>query len=422
MGKQNRTLPNPPKKQLDKFTKITKIKNRKRRFIMNMLIITVIILISQWKDYLPNSFGSISGSLGGSPVAFYDGVEYGAYNPAALTGNDKFSASIDYHFVSGEGYFFEDSKYSTSEHFLDFVGFVLPLPKKFYFGVFFSIPYNLRNSYKYAWETDFIFPGWEDSTYYEYNIVNRFYSFTPSLGFLINDHFSVGLSLSRLIKKEEETRREYSGEYSMYDYDTKYNYGIETCLGVQYREDAFSLGFLIEKGYTKAHHRKYPASFFTDTGVIYYDTTVSIEGGEATPLVISGGISKCFVDKFTLNFSVDYLGWKRMTYEPNDSTSYTPDNVKDMLSVHVGGEYRLNKNIALRMGAYNLPYTIIPNYSYPFDDVWSVGDKDQLFLTFGISIIKEPISFNFSFATSELLAKENSALKENQFSTSITFR
>jgi len=189
------------------------------------------------------------------------------------------------------------------------------------------------------------------------------------------------------------------------------------CLGMQYREQSFSLGFIIKKGYTKAHHRKF--SIYTESGVS--DTTVSIEGGESTPLILSGGISKCIADKFTLNFSVDYLGWKRLTCELSDSISFTPHNVKDIVSLHVGGEYQLNKNIHLLMGAYNLPYTTIPSYSELVNG-WRVGDKDQLFLSWGISIIKEPISFNFSFATSKLLAKENSALKENHFSTSITFR
>jgi long-subunit fatty acid transport protein len=392
---------------------------------MCISIMTVIILISQpvpfqyWEEYLPNSFGSVSGSIGGSPVAFYDAVEYGAYNPAALTGNDKFAASINYSVISGEGYYFKNNPYSTSEQFLDFIGFSFPLPKRFYFGAFFSVPYNLRNTYTI--ESVPVFPEVEDTSYFYYTHINRFYSFTASLGFLINEDFSVGLSLSRLIKKEE-TKMEYPETTYRDDYDTKYNYGIETCLGVQYREDDFSLGFIIKKGYTEAHHRKYLTGYYTDTGVVYYDTTVSIEGGESTPLVLSGGISKCIAGNFTLNFSVDYLGWKRLTYEPDDSISYTPDNVKDMLSFHVGGEYQLNKNIAFRMGAYNLPYTTIPLGSYPYDDRWGVGDKDQLFLSWGITIIKEPISFNFSFATSKLLAKENSALKENQFSTSITFR
>jgi long-subunit fatty acid transport protein len=382
---------------------------------MNMLIITVIILISQWEDYLPNSFGALSPSLGGSPIAFYGSVEYGTYNPSALTGIDRFSASIDYHFVSGEGYFLKSYKYSTSENFLDFFGLALPLTKKFYFGFFFSVPYNLRRTY--PWEVVYTLPPQDDTTYYRFSSTNRFYSFSPSIGFRINEKFSVGLSLSGLIKVEKMII-EYSREDENDDFNNKYNYGIEPCLGMQYREESFSLGFIIKKGYTKAHHRNF--RIYTDGET--KDTTESVEGGESTPLILSGGISKCFADKFTLNFSVDYLGWKRMTYEPNDSTSYIPDNVKDMLSVHVGGEYRLNKNIALRMGAYNLPYTIIPYLYSDLDNVWGIGDKDQLFLTFGISIIKEPISFNFSFATSELLAKENSALKENQFSTSITFR
>lgn len=379
-------------------------------------IITVIILISQpWEDYLPNSFSSLSSSLGGSPVAFYDAAEYGAYNPAALTGIEKLSASVDYHFVSGEGYFWEDYKYSTSESFLDFFGLALPLNKKFYFGFFFSVPYNLRNTY--PWEPEYTLPPQEDTTYFRVSYVNRFYSFSPSVGFKINEQLSVGLSLSGLIKAEKALL-EYSGGVEEDYHSNKYNYGIEPCFGIQYREPAFSLGFTIKKGYTSAHHRN--VLIYTYYGSS--DTTESVEGGESTPLVLSGGINKCITDNFTLNFSVDYIGWKRLTCESEEGVRFTPENVNDVVSLHVGGEYRVNKNIALRMGAYNLPYTTIPYLGSGFDDLWGVGDKDQLFLSWGISLIKEPISFNFSFATSKLLARENSALNENQIYTSITFR
>jgi len=186
---------------------------------MYISIITIIILTSQWVHYLPNSFGSISSSLGGTPVAFYDCVEYGAYNPAALTGNDKISASINYKTVSGEGYYWENYQYSTSEHFMDFVGFAFPFNNKFYFGAFFSIPYNLHHTY--PWEIEYVYPEQEDTNYYRYSSINRFYSITPSVGFQINEHFSIGLSVSRLIKKEKafiEFTREDRDSYNI-----KYN-------------------------------------------------------------------------------------------------------------------------------------------------------------------------------------------------------
>lgn len=371
-----------------------------------MFVFSVLLFFSFWEPYLPNNFSAYSSSLGGSPVAFYNQVEYCVYNPASITGINRFSASLDYEIINGEGYYIsymnDSSQYITDEHFIDFAGVTYPLTEKLYFGVFFSVPYKFNREREMEYY---------DSSYKDINR-RKIYVFSPIIGLKINENFSVGLCLSGMIKTVKSITD--WGDSSDEWYNNKYYYGIELGVGIQYRKGTFSSGFVIKRGFLKGHHRNLYEVYPDGT---YISERYDLKEEETTPLLLISGIRKQIGEDIAINFSAEYMDWKGINCSL-DTISYSPSYTTDLINLHLGGEYLLNEKISLRAGAYNNVYPLLQDY-YPGEST-EAGKKDQLFLSFGLSLKIKPICFNFSIASSRLIGGSKSH-KEDHILVSVSY-
>ncbi|MEJ2568267.1 MAG: hypothetical protein P8Z50_05270 [candidate division WOR-3 bacterium] len=355
--------------------------------------------------YQPNDVGGYSLGMGGSPIGLYNSVECGLYNPAAFTGTEKLNVFAGYKLIKGEmpSVSWSEDTFSLDYAFPDYLGIALPFGKDFFFGLSLSVPYMAAQQYSLAGTiVDPSVPEGFRELSVEISNKIRFYSLNPSIGKKINDKFSVGLNMAAFWMRSSSSVEAADSGYSGSSY-TLDKYGIEPCLGLQYKaNDIFSFGFLIKKGLGKAYREN-------NDGLVS-----TVESDEGLPLVISLGSGIKLQDKIYINVSGEYMRWT-LAYSGEEWGS---NDFRNIIRLHLGGQYRFNDYLAFSAGFYTDPHPIKFIAFSPFDE----GSYDQLFVTGGIELDFGKIALNLSAASSALIKNDPSLREENRFNLSLSYR
>ena len=355
--------------------------------------------------YQPNDVGGYSLGIGGAPIGLYNSVECGLYNPAAFAGAEKLNVFAGYKFTKGELSFVGSPQDTASINyaFPDYLGVASPFGTDFFLSISLSVPYmSAQQDSLIVTVVDSSALGGYRFVSGEISDVTRFYSLNPSIGKNINDKLSVGLNMAVFWMRTSASFKSEDSEYSASSY-TLDKYGIEPCLGLQYiLNDFFSFGALIKKGFGKAYKEN-------RNGVVS-----SVESDEGLPLVLGLGLGINLHDKIYLNVSGEYMHWT-LAYS---GELWDSDDFRNIIRLHLGGQYRFNDNLSFSAGFYTNPYPIKFIAFAPFDE----ESYDQMFLTGGIGLNFGRIALNLSAASSALIRNNPSLREENCFNLSLSYR
>jgi len=347
-----------------------------------MSCIIILLLISQessdptWGQYYVNDFGAKSSGFGGSPTAWDGDIEYASWNPSAINNIEglTFIGSLTY--TSGSvniNYTSDIDHYDTSEPLPGILGIGFPLNKKIFLGFSLNIPY--RHCYKTGW-----IPDEEDSL--RVSITRRFYAFNPIIGYKINEKFQIGFNFAIISRKENTLLYATSTNAFAYNYSFT-RYGIEPNLGIHYKTNKIvTLGIFIKKGLVQGKEH-WPS-----------EEIYSIK--ESTPMIISFGAKFIPSPKLTFTWSVDYIQWKGVNFsiDGNNQRIY---NIKDVIRMHLGAEYKTKSKLAFRFGISENPYKS-SNPSLK---------RDQTFLYGGLGIKTNKLNIDFAVSSSKILNSKN---------------
>jgi len=368
------------------------------------IMLFLYLFVFSYNAYYQNDFGGSSLGVGGAPIGLNNSVECGLYNPAAFASAEKLNVFAGYKLTKGELSFVlapEDTA-SMDYAFPDYLGVSLPLGEDYFLGLSLSVPYKSASEQV----SEIIIPdssvpeGYREISA-EWRNGIRFYSLNPTIGKTINDKFSVGLNMAIFWVRSSSFFETVGYEYS--SSNTMDKYGIEPCLGLQYKaSDIFSFGFLIKKGFGEAYKENYNG------------TVSSIESDESLPLVLGLGTGINLKNKIYLNVSGEYMHWTS-AYSVGEWDS---DRYRNIIRLHLGGQYRFNDLLSLSTGFYTEPSPITFVTPPPFDE----GSYDQMFLTGGVGLDFGRVALNFSAASSALIKKDPSLREENHFNLSVNYR
>jgi long-subunit fatty acid transport protein len=369
-----------------------------------MLFFSLFVLVCGYY-YQPNDAGGYSLGVGGSPIGLNNSVECGLYNPAAFGGSEKLNVFTGYKLTKGEmsSSGWPEDTFSLDYAFPDYLGVALPFGKDFFLGISLSVPYMAAQQYSLdVTVVDSSAPEGFRELSAEISNEIRFHSLNPSIGKNINDRFSVGLNMAlfwmRSSSSDEATDPDYSG--SSYTLD---KYGIEPCLGLQYKaNEILSFGFLIKKGFGKAYKENFNGS------------VSSVESDEGLPLVLAFGSGINLHDKIYLNISGEYMRWT-LAYSGEDWDS---DDFRNTIRLHLGGQYWFNDCLSFSAGFYTEPYPTKRVTFSSFDE----GSYDQMFITGGLGLDFEKVTLAFSIASSALVKMDPALREETNFILSISYR
>ncbi len=371
-----------------------------------MLFFSLFIFVCSYY-YQPNDVGGYSLGVGGAPIGLNSSVECGLYNPAAFAIVEKLNIFGSYKLTKGgmSSVPMPVYNYRLDYAFPDYLGVALPIGDDFFLGLSLSVPYlsASKNDMVSLAAVDPFFlrfiPG-------EYVQSERFYFLNTTIGKAINDKFSVGLNMGAFWKCSRESFEpddpESNPEYVGLSITTD-KYGIEPCLGLQYKaSDILSFGVLVKKGFGEAY-RYLP---------LFSDTSYSIERDEGLPLVLGFGTGINLKDKICLNVSAEYMHWT-LAYSEGERSA---DDYRNIIRLHFGGQYRFNELLSFSAGFYTTPSPI------KLGIVFDPGSYDQIFLTGGVGLDFGRVSLNLSAASSALIKMDPALREENHFNLSVVYR
>ena len=356
--------------------------------------------------YSQNDFGGSSLGVGGAPVGLNNSVECGLYNPAGFIGVEKLNVFAGFNVTKGEAQYPHISEpmdiANLNYIFPDYLGIVFPFRKDFFFGFSLSMPYRLsRTSPLFFTAVDTSPQGYQEIPG-DYTESEKFYFLNPSVGKVINDRFSVGLNMG-MFWKNSRSVDDFDDSTGYEDISLSMDkYGVEPCLGLQYKaSDILSLGFIIKKGFGKAYRET------------FYGVASSIESDESLPLVVGFGTGINLKDRVYINLSAEYLQWT-LAYSEGYVES---DEYRNVVRVHLGGQYRINDLLSLSAGFYNEPYQMkLSPLAYHSDSY------DQIFLSGGVGLDFGRVALNLGAASSALIKKDPSFREENHLNVSLVYR
>jgi hypothetical protein len=365
------------------------------------------LFVFSYSPYFQNDIGAYSLGMGGAPVGLSSSVECGLYNPAAFASTEKIKFFTGSKLTRGEisSVFFQDDSARADYVFLDYIGFALPFGKTLFFSLSLSVPY--RSIIKYPMTLTVIDPSVPEG-YREISgeIVwsERLYFLNPTMTKKINDRVSVGVNPG-VFWKRSSMSDVYSDTAIGSVTNTVDKFGIEPCLGLQYKaSDLLSFGFFIKKGFGEAYKENNSV------------TVSSIESDESLPLVLGLGTGINLKDKIYLNVAVEYIHWT-LAYSDRD-WGPDPDDDRNIIRLHLGGQYRLNDLLSLSAGFYTEPSPIKGIASSTID----ASGYDQMFLTGGLGLDFGRVALNLSVASSALIKKDPALREENHFNLSVSYR
>jgi len=364
------------------------------------------LFVFGYSPYFQNDVGGYSLGVGGAPIGLNNSIECGLYNPAAFVGIEKLQFFTGYKLTRGEvsSPVLPDSASKTDYAFPDYLGVSIPFGKDFFFGLSLSVPYRsvLTTPAVLAIVVDDTSEQGYREIPGEYIQSERFYFLNPAVGKAINDRFSVGLNIGVFWKRSRLSSE--SDDLEFFDRSTTMDkYGIEPCLGLQYNaSDLLSLGFLVKKGFGEAY--RYSSDF--------PDTSFSIESDEGLPFVLGVGAGINLKDKIYINVSGEYMHWT-LAYSEGERDS---DDYRNVIRLHIGGQYRFNDLLSFSAGFYTEPSPIKIGSSY------DPGSWDQMFLTGGVGLDFGRVALNLSAASSALIKNDPALREENHFNLSLCYR
>jgi hypothetical protein len=371
------------------------------------------LFIFSYGYYYQNDMGGYSLGMGGVPLGLSNRIECGLYNPAAFAGTDKLNIFTGYKLTRGEMSYVAapSDTLRVNYNFPDYLGTVFPFGKDLFFSISISVPY--RSIIKDVEIFTVVDPS-EPSGYRAIPVEDiqseRFYFLNTVLGKVINSRFSVGVNMAVFWKRSRWAIPTTGDTVAVLDdiaTITMDKYGIEPCLGVQYKaSDLLSFGFLIKKGFGEAYKQAYNNVPF------YGDTVMPIESGESLPLMIGFGTGINLKEKVYLNLSAEYICWT-LAYDRGwlDSDSY-----RNVVRLHLGGEYRLNEFVSVSAGFYTDPSPV--KFVPPYD----AGSQDQIFLTGGVGFDFGRVALNLSAASSALIKMDPALKEETHLNLSLNYR
>ena len=369
-----------------------------------MCFFSLLVLVCGY-CYQPSELGGYSLGVGGAPIGLDNCVECGLYNPAAFTDAESLNVFAGYKLKKGTLSFAGAPQDTASMDyaFPDYLGFALPFAKDFFVSISLSVPYvSAQQDSLLATVVDPSVPEGYRFIPAEISDVIRFYSLNPAIGKKINDKFSVGFNMAVFWMRSSSSIEVADSGYSGSNY-TLDKYGIEPCLGLQYKpNDVFSFGTLIKKGFGKAYKENVDGE------------VSSIESDEGLPLVLGLGCGINLHDKIYLNISGEYMHWT-LAYS---GELWNSDDFRNIIRIHLGGQYKPNDLLSFSAGFYTDPYPIKFIAFAPFDE----ESYDQMFLTGGIGLDFGRIALNLSAASSALIKKDPSLREENHFNLSLSYR
>jgi long-subunit fatty acid transport protein len=367
-----------------------------------MLFFSLFIFVSGYY-YQQNDVGGYSLGVGGAPIGLNNNVECGLYNPAAFASNEKMKIFTGCKLRKGEmvSVAWPEDTFLMDYNFPDYLGVSFPFGKDFFCGLSLSVPYMYASQGLFEGTVvDSSVPEGYREVLFDIEDAIRFYTLNPAIGKTINDKFSVGLNIALFWMRLSSSFESGDYEYGSSSY-TLDKYGIEPCLGLQYKaNDIFSFGFLIKKGFGEAYKENYDGS------------VSSIESGESLPLVVGLGTGTNLKDRVYINLSAEYLQWT-LAYSEGYMES---DDYRNIIRLHLGGLYRFNDVLSISAGFYTEPAPINSISTFG-PDSW-----DQMFLSGGIGLDFGRIALNLGAASSALIKKDPSFREENHLNISLVYR
>jgi opacity protein-like surface antigen len=371
-----------------------------------MLLLSLFVF--GYSNYYQNDVGGSSLGMGGTPIGLSNSIECGLYNPAAFASVGKLNVFTGYKLTRGEkrdsimieDLLFEDTL-KLDYAFPDYLGIALPFGNDFFFSISLSVPY--RSAIKDSMMFAIVDPS-EPSGFREFSGEDirseRFYSLNTTVGHLFKDRLSVGVNLNVFWK--HSNRSLVSGDTAFNDVtNTIDKFGIEPCLGLQYKaSDFLSLGFLVKKGFGEAYKENVDGA------------VSSIESDEGLPLVLGLGAGINLKDKIYINLSGEYIRWT-LAYDEDYLNS---DDYRNVVRLHLGAQYKFNDLLSMSAGFYTYPYPM------KLSSLYEPDSYDQMFLTGGIGLDFGRIVLNISAASSALIKSEPSLREENHFNFSLSYR
>ncbi len=355
--------------------------------------------------YQSNDIGGYSLGIGGAPVGLYNNIECGLYNPAAFAGAEKFNVFAGYKLTKGKMSFvgIPQDTASTDYAFPDYLGVAFPFKKDLFMSMSLSVPYMVaQQDSSTVTVPDSSTPDGFRSIPAEESDAIRFYSLNPTIAKKINGKFSVGLNIAVFWMRSSSSFKTADTVYSGYYYSLD-KYGIEPSLGLQYKaNDIFSFGALIKKGFGKAYKENHSG------------TVSSAESGEGLPLVLGFGTGINIRNRIYMNLSGEYMHWK-LAYS---GEAWDSDNFRNIIRIHLGGQYKLNDCLSISAGFYTNPAPI----TFVTSPTFGEDSYDQVFLTGGLGLDFGRIVLNLSASSSTLIKKEPSLREENHFNLSVSYR
>lgn len=288
---------------------------------------------------------------------FVPDVSYKAHSTAGMITNDNVNISSD-----------------SSPSFIPAFGLVLPIDKKFTFGLGAYGICGMGVDYKKNL--------YLNKTYTEY----QFMKFAPAIAYSVNDKLSIGAALNL----DYATMEYEAGTVAEVAHDDGKAYGIGFTVGALYdATDKIALGFAYES-----------KQRFTD---FRFDTSGGRDKMDFDqPQSFTFGLGIKPSKKFRLAFDVSWIDWpqtngkNKPVYTKNRSGATAWNmNWDEQIVYKVGAEYDLNKKVTLRAG-YNYGKNPLDS-SRAFENI-SFPAIAEHHITTGLGIkLKKNLTLNLSF-------------------------
>jgi long-chain fatty acid transport protein len=245
------------------------------------------------------------------------------------------------------------------------------------------------------------------------------YLIGPSYSYRINDHTSIGVTLSYHYRSSR-TQDQQTIWYSSTDYEIDNNIaeltenGLEPKIGFLAKiTDKISVGivldhtFIVSSKYTDQMTNKARTS-----SDLTFDT-IEDRSIRNTPTHIGLGFAFRPTEPLLLAMDFDI-------YIPPNSDAFFPDGYKNVVNVAIGGEYKINKRNAVRLGLF----TNKSNMPEPSASTSLVSHVDLYGLTTGYTLSYMPTSFTLGFIYSHGSGRSqvysSSSVALNTYSEAIT--
>ncbi len=367
------------------------------RKILGVLITFLLITSNLWAAgfQLFNEGSARVMSLGASVTGRTDLVESTWYNPSATAFFKNPEVMIGTSFVYPSIEFKSDTtgkKYEMTKmlHPLPFLYLVQPLNKRFTLNFSFNIPYGLTTDWDGNWE------GRYEAVYTSL----RCYFFTPTISIKLTNRFSIGLG-PQIVYADAKMKKyinvlgndietELSGNDWAVGWIASLTYKVSnhTNIGLIYRSQ-ISLNL---EGEAKYYNNVFPALFKDGDAEVFLDL----------PDTLSLGISTYYFPKWILSFDLLWSGWStyeelkyKYEYKPGTGqpgTIIQSKNWHDVLSVRLGAEYLVKKDLSLRFS-----YVFDPS---PIDDDTRGAElptDDRHLFSLGIGYKKKKWGVDFAY-------------------------